>query len=117
MNENFFRISFYDLCNRYLGSHFTFAIEANYPSGRSDWEMLGRRNSGFDKRKYLVEFKYFSNTEAEKQKLLSIEQARQEELNQICGYEKDILAQFPQYEIIKAVIYIAGNKGFRFFKV
>jgi hypothetical protein len=73
--------------------------------------MLGRRNSGFDNQKYLVEFKYYPNKEANKQKVLSMKAANAEELNQIRGYERDILEQFPQYKIVKAVVYIAGNPG------
>lgn len=117
MNENFFRLTFFELCSRYLSDKFTFGIEVNYPSGRSGWEMLGKPGSDFDKQKYLIEFKYFTNTEAEKQKILNMTGPEQAELDQIAGYERDILAQFPGYEITKGIIYIAGNKGFRFFSV
>ena len=117
MNENFFRISFFELCSRYLNDRFTFAIEVNYPSGRCDWEMRGRRNSGFDDRKYMLEFKYFSNTEVDRQKIISMQEVRKKEIQQIQGYAGDSRAQFPGYEVVMAVIYIAGNKGFRFFRV
>ena len=116
-NENFFRTTFFELCSRYLSLRFTFAIEANHPSGRSDWEMLGKRGSGFDRKKYLLEFKYFTNKEANRDKVLGMTQPRDEDVARVKGYGKDILAQFPEYEIVEAVVYIAGNKGFRFFKV
>jgi hypothetical protein len=60
MNENFFRTTFFELCSRYLSQDCTFAIEMNYPSGRSDWEMIGRPDTGFRNKKWIVEFKYFS---------------------------------------------------------
>jgi hypothetical protein len=40
-----------------------------------------------------------------------MKEANAGELNQIRGYERDILEQFPQYKIVKAVVYIAGNPG------
>jgi hypothetical protein len=116
-NENFFRTTFFELCTRYLSQRFTFAIEANLPNGRSDWEMLGKRGSGFDRRKYVLEFKYFPNTEADKQKVLCITSPREEDVIRVKGFGADILARFPEYELVEAVVYIAGNKGFVFFKV
>lgn len=79
--------------------------------------MTGRRKGGFDNKKYMVEFKYFSNTSADKQKIMSMETPAQEDVSQIKGYADDSLRQFPGYEIVLAVVYIAGNKGFRFFMV
>ena len=45
MNENFFRTTFFELCSRYLSRDFTFGVEVNHPSGRSDWEMQGKPDS------------------------------------------------------------------------
>ena len=47
MNENFFRTTFFELCSRYLARDFSFGVEVNHPSGRSDWEMLGKPDSRF----------------------------------------------------------------------
>ncbi|MFH0925535.1 MAG: AAA family ATPase, partial [bacterium] len=68
MNENFFRTTFYELCTRYLSYDFTFAIETNHPSGRSDWEMLGKFHTQYKHQKFLIEFKHFNNTEGKKWK-------------------------------------------------
>jgi hypothetical protein len=35
----------------------------------------------------------------------------------VMDYEKDILARYPEYNITKAVIYVVGNKGFKYFPV
>ncbi|MFH0926109.1 MAG: AAA family ATPase [bacterium] len=117
VNENFYRITFYELCTRYLSHAFTFAIETNYPSGRSDWEMLGKFHTKYKHQKFLVEFKYYSNKEGNKLKVLGFKKAKKEDIDQVKRYEKDILKQFLYFKIRSYVIYIVGNKGFRCFEV
>ncbi|MFH0924140.1 MAG: AAA family ATPase [bacterium] len=117
VNENFYRITFYELCTRYLSYSFTFSIENNYPSGRSDWEMLGKFHTRYRHQKYLVEFKYYSNTEGNKLKVLKSKKPKKEDIEQVKGYEQDILRQFPYFKIRSYLIYIMGNKGFRCFEV
>ncbi|MFH0924253.1 MAG: PD-(D/E)XK nuclease domain-containing protein, partial [bacterium] len=117
VNENFYRITFYELCTRYLSHAFTFAIETNYPSGRSDWEMLGKFHTKYKHQKFLVEFKHYSNKEGNKLKILRFKNAQKEDIDQVKGYEQDILKQFPYFKIRSYVIYIVGNKGFRCFEV
>ncbi|MFH0926027.1 MAG: AAA family ATPase, partial [bacterium] len=90
VNENFYRTTFYELCTRYLSHVFTFAIENNYPSGRVDWEMLGKFHTKYKHQKYLIEFKYFSNAEGGKLKLLRLKKSKEKDIEQIRLYEKDI---------------------------
>lgn len=47
INENFVRCTFYELCMRYHSWDFTFSMEVNYPSGRSDWEMTGKYHTKY----------------------------------------------------------------------
>ena len=116
-NENFFRTTFYELCTRYLSRYFVFNIEVNYPSGRSDWELLGKYHTEFKNMKYVVEFKHFSKLEAQKLKIATIKEPFEDEIEQVTGYANDILATFPDYNIIKFIIYTISADSFRFFKL
>ncbi|MFH0926006.1 MAG: PD-(D/E)XK nuclease domain-containing protein, partial [bacterium] len=82
-----------------------------------DWEMLGKFHTQYKHQKFLIEFKHFNNTEGKKWKILGLKKARKEELEQVKGYEQDILKQFPYFKIRSYVIYIVGNKGFRCFEI
>jgi len=116
-NENFFRTSFYELCNRYLSRNFVFNIEVNYPSGRSDWELLGKYHTEFKNIKYIIEFKHFSKEEARKQKVASLKKPFEDDVIQVNGYATDILKDFPEYKMSKFIIYTIGAKKFKFFRV
>ena len=72
MNENFFRTTFFELCSRYLSRDFTFGVEVNHPSGRSDWEMLGKPDSPYANTKFLLEFKYTPMKDEHKSNLLQL---------------------------------------------
>jgi hypothetical protein len=63
MNENFYRTTFYELCSRYLSTWFTWNLERLYPQGRSDLEFVGKYHEKFAGLRWVIEFKYFSNTE------------------------------------------------------
>lgn len=115
INENFVRSTFYELCGRYLSSGYTFAIEQNYPSGRCDWEMTGRPNTSAHGEKQIAEFKYFPAKEARKIKALL--HPYSEDVTQVQGYAKDILATFPFLRMRKYVIYVMANKGYRIWEV
>ncbi|MFH0924522.1 MAG: AAA family ATPase [bacterium] len=117
MNENFYRITFYELCSRYLSYDFTLSVENNYPSGRSDWEMLGKFHTKYRHQKYLIEFKYYSNTEGTRLKILKLKEAFQDHIEKVKAYEKDIQNQFPYFKIKSYLIYIVGNKGFKCFGI
>lgn len=115
INENFYRITFFELCTRYLSRNFSFAIEANYPSGRSDWEMLGRHEGIFCNQKVIIEFKYFKKTET--RQFEAIEKTAQKDAEQVVAYARDTLVNFPHYTIRKYVCYIHANVNFKMFEI
>jgi len=117
MNENFFRTSFYELCTRYLSRYFTFAIEANRPSGRSDMEILGKFHTKYADIHQLIEFKYFTKEQAKKVGVWNLTAPAPEDIDQINKYEADINKVFPTHKTSKHIIYIVSNDGFRYFKV
>ena len=117
VNENLFRTTFYELCTRYLSRQFSFSIEVNYPSGRCDWEMLGKYHTPRHDLKYMVEFKYYTNQEGARRGILDVEAPFPDHVEKIAAYERDALEKFPSHRITKHVIYIVGNTGFRFFRV
>ena len=116
-NENFFRTTFYEICNRYLSRHLSFAIEVNRHSGRSDFEALGRPGSNFDNKAWVVEFKHFSVKEAERVGLMEWKEARTEDADQVRGYAVDLERVHPHMKTLCMVFYTAGPKGFRCFEL
>ncbi|MCD4819708.1 MAG: ATP-binding protein [Candidatus Cloacimonetes bacterium] len=116
-NENFFRTTFYELCTRYLSRNFILNVEVNYPSGRSDWELLGKYHTEYKNLKYIVEFKHFSKVKAQKLKIQELQKPFEEDVIQVQNYAADIIRDFPEYDISKFVIYTISAETFRFFKV
>ena len=117
MNENFFRTTFFELCSRYLARDFTFGVEINHPSGRSDWEMLGKPDSSYANTKFLLEFKYTSMKDAHKAHWLQLGAPRPEDVAQVRRYAEDIHREFPLFTIHKYIVYIVGRTGFVMFHV
>ena len=117
MNENFFRTTFFELCSRYLSRDFTFGVEVNHLSGRSDWEMTGKPDSTFRKMKFLLEFKYVPIKEARKRNLLRLTAPLPEDVAQVAGYARDIRQEFPAFALRPHLVYIVGRKGFKMFRV
>ncbi|WP_342662131.1 AAA family ATPase [Desulfobacter curvatus] len=115
INENFIRCTFYELCVRYHSWDFTFSMEVNYPSGRSDWEMTGKYHTKLKDTKTIIEFKYVPAKDADK--ILSLKAPHKQDAAQVLGYKKDALQLFPHFDIKTYLIYIAGNRGFRFFNL
>ena len=115
INENFVRCTFYELCVRYHSWDFTFSMEVNYPSGRSDWEMTGKYHTKYKDTKTIIEFKYVPTKEADT--FLSLKKPRAEDAAKVIGYKNDCQKVFPNFVIDTAVIYVAANKGFCFFKI
>lgn len=115
MNENFIRCSFFELCSRYLSQCYTFALEQNHPAGRSDFEMTGIPGTEYYKDHRIVEFKYFKASEAKK--VLALNAPRREDVEQVKQYAETIRVQFPYYNIQMYVVYVAANKGYKFFEV
>lgn len=116
-NENFFRTTFYELCTRYLSHMFAFAIEVNHPSGRGDWEAMGRPGTEFSDSVLLIEFKHFSRKEGEAIEVLAWSEPRNEEVEQVSGYANDIRRKYPEMHVRRHVVYTVACSGFRFFKL
>jgi hypothetical protein len=116
MNENFYRTTFYELCSRFLSKWLTFNIERSYPSGRSDLEFVGKFNEKFAGRRWIMEFKYHSNTEFTKFHCNPEDFPLQpEDVKQIRSYAEDLKREYPEANISLHLIYCFGNRGFRVF--
>ncbi len=115
INENFIRTTFFELCTRYLSRYFTFAIEVNYPTGRSDWEMVGLYNGQYKNQKTIIEFKYFKKSD--QKSFSALNAPADKDIQQVCGYEEDTYTLFPQYSVRKYVCYVCANIGFKMFAV
>jgi hypothetical protein len=118
MNENFIRTTFYELCSRFLSSWLMFTVERSYPKGKSDLEFMGRYNQKFAGRRWIIEFKYFSNAELIRTKIRIDEfLLRVEDTEQIIGYAEGAKQEEPVAVLNLYVIYCFGNQGFRVFDV
>ena len=118
VNENFYRTTFYELCSRYLSSWLAFTVESSYPQGRSDLEFIGKFHEKFAGRRWVIEFKYYSNAELTKMKT-TVENftLQQADTEQIRGYAAGLRSQYAEAVISLHVIYCFGNQGFRVFEV
>jgi hypothetical protein len=118
VNENFYRTTFYELCSRYLSSWLAFTVESSYPQGKSDLEFIGKFHEKFAGRRWVIEFKYYSNAELSKMKTtienFSLQKADTE---QIRGYAAGLQTRYAEARISLHVIYCFGNQGFRVFDV
>jgi hypothetical protein len=118
VNENFYRTTFYELCSRYLSSWLAFTVESSYPQGRSDLEFIGKFHEKFAGRRWVIEFKYYSNSELTKMKTTVENFTLQEaDTEQIRGYAAGLRSQYAEAVISLHVIYCFGNQGFRVFEV
>jgi len=118
VNENFYRTTFYELCSRYLSDWFTWHVERSYPQGKSDLEFVGKYNEKFAGLRWVIEFKYYSNTKLKELKT-SIDKFEllKADTEQIKGYVEGLKKEYPEAKIAQFVIYCFGNKGFRVFSV
>jgi hypothetical protein len=118
VNENFYRTTFYELCSRYLSSWLAFTVENSYPQGKSDLEFIGKLHEKFAGRRWVIEFKYYSNADLTKMKTTVDKFTLQEaDTEQIRGYATGLRAQYAEARISLHVIYCFGNQGFRVFDV
>jgi len=117
VNENFYRTTFYELCNRYLPRHIVFSIEVNHPSGRSDWEAMGRPEKGFRNQALLIEFKHFSVEEAKRLGVTDWTEPLPEDVEQVSAYANDISVRYPEYAVRRHAVYTISHTGFRFFTI
>ncbi|MFH0966407.1 MAG: AAA family ATPase [Methanobacteriota archaeon] len=117
-NENFYRTTFYELCSRYLGTWFTWNLERFYPQERTDLEFVGKYHERFAGLRWVIEFKYYSNTEWTRMKS-TIEKfsAQDKDIQQIKGYAEGLNHEYPEAKIRLFVIYCFGNQGFRVFEI
>jgi hypothetical protein len=115
INENFIRTTFFELCSRYLSMDFSFGIEVNYPSGRCDWEMLGRPEGQYHNQKWMVEFKYLRQNSGGN--IADLTEPSADAVAQVHGYAKDSKAAFPAHTIRTAVCVVQGHAGFKWFDV
>ena len=114
VNENFYRSTFFELCSRYLSSWFTWNVERSYPSGKSDLEFVGKYHEKFAGLRWVIEFKYFSNSELRKFNTpIETFQLQPEDTVQIVGYVEGLRREYPEAQIAQYVIYCFGNQGFR----
>ncbi len=118
VNENFYRTTFYELCSRYLSDWFIWHVERSYPQGKSDLEFVGKYNEKFAGLRWVIEFKYYSNTKLKELKT-SIDKFEllKADTEQINGYVEGLKKEYPEAKISQFVIYCFGNQGFRVFKV
>ena len=114
MNENFFRTTFTSRCLDALAAYYSFETEHNSSEGRCDF--LAVPKAGSPKPAMLVEFKYFTNTAAEKGNILGRAEPDAETVNQALAYRK-ALARRPDwnYPILVAVVEVCGNTGYNWF--
>lgn len=118
VNENFYRTTFYELCSRYLSRWFSWHVERSYPQGKSDLEFVGKYNEKYANLRWIIEFKYYSNSEFKTLNTpLAAFQLQPEDTEQITGYAHGLRQEFPRAQIEQYVIYCIGNQGFRLFRV
>ena len=117
VNENFIRSTFYELCKRFLSPDFVFAIEVNHPTGRSDWEAMGRPHTQFEDQALLIEFKHFTRPEGERLGVLQWTEARPEEIAQVTGYATDLKQEYPKLAVRRNVVYTVACEGRNFFRL
>ena len=120
VNENFYRTTFFELCSRFLSPWFTWNVERSYPQGKSDLEFVGKFHEKFAGLRWVIEFKYYSNTAFKRQfKGTTLENftLQAEDTAQIAGYVEGLQEEYPEAKITQFVIYCFGNQGFRVFEV
>ena len=117
LNENFFRTTFYELCTRHLSRHLMFAIEVNHPTGRSDWEAIGRPHSQFAGEALLIEFKHFTRAKSVQLGVSEWTKARPGDISQVTGYAEDVKRRYPELAVRRHVVYTMVGEEPRFFSL
>ncbi|MEM7133313.1 MAG: AAA family ATPase [Chloroflexota bacterium] len=119
VNENFYRTTFYALCSHYLSGWFSFNVERSYPKGKSDLEFVGKYHEKFAGLRWVIEFKYYSNSDFKRlfSTSLAAFEVQEADTVQIGGYVDGLRKEYPEAQIAQFVIYCVGNQGFRVFKI
>jgi len=102
-NENLFRITFYELCTRYLYPDFMFAIEVNHTTGRSDWEAIGRVGTPFESQAAVIEFKHVPKARAAALGVMDWTEPPAEAVEQVEAYAASLLRRYPELTITRHV--------------
>ncbi|MEM7536118.1 MAG: PD-(D/E)XK nuclease domain-containing protein [Chloroflexota bacterium] len=83
---------------------------------------MGKHNEKFSGIRWVIEFKYYSNTGI--QKKLSTDkitldefEVQEGDLDQIRGYVQGLAREYPEARVSQFVIYCFGNQNFRVFVV
>jgi hypothetical protein len=93
-------------------------VERSYPSGKSDLEFVGKYHEKFAGLRWVIEFKYYSNSEFRKLNTpIDAFELQPEDTAQIAGYVEGLQGEYPEAQIAQYVIYCFGNQGFRIFAV
>lgn len=87
----------------------------NYPSGRADFEAIGRSGTPFENIGLLAEFKHFPKTKGDR--ILALTEALDEDKEQVTRYAKDLQRVYPNMQINCYLIYTIGAQDYRFFEV
>jgi hypothetical protein len=77
--------------------------------------MSGKYHNKYKDTKTIIEFKYTPGKDADK--ILCLQAPLEADAAKVLGYKNDALQTFPHFAIETYVIYVCGNKGFRFFPV
>ena len=114
MNDNFFRTTFTSRCMDVLPVFYSFETEYNSTEGRCDFLAIPKADLGKPAR--LIEFKYFTNTAAEKGKVLGRTEPDAETVEQALAYRK-ALARRPDWNhpIDVTVVEVCGSAGYNWF--
>ena len=114
INENFFRTTFTSRCLDVLPMFYSFETEYNSSEGRCDF--LAIPKPGVAKPAQLVEFKYFTNTAAEKGNVLGRDTPDAETVEQALAY-RTALARRPDWNhpIAATVVEVCGSAGYNWF--
>ena len=112
-NENFFRTTFYEICTRYLSPDYIFSVEVNYPSGRADFEAIGRPGTAFADKGILAEFKHFPKSKVSS--AMALAEPLEDDIAQVTRYGEDLQQKYPRMQIERYVIYTIGAQEYRFF--
>lgn len=73
------------------------------------------RGTSFFKDDRIVEFNYFKV--GDKKRVMGLSAPYTADVEQAKGYAQDVLTKFPYYDVRTFVVYIVGNKGYRFWEV
>ncbi|MCB9018137.1 MAG: AAA family ATPase [Prevotellaceae bacterium] len=115
VNENFIRCSFFGMVSQGMYNQYTFSMENNLPSGRTDFEMIGVPGTSYHNDVRLIEFKYFHAKD--ERRIKGKREPYAEDKKQVLAYKADIQAQWPQYKITAYVVYICANRCYKCFNL